>query len=204
MTLVDRDRFLCVTAGAFRLDTARETRSYYILRLFRVTADKRVRECADVKRRREGLWDERHYAHDALGDVGQPPPLHGSAGHSLDPARAAWTVPYPFRALGDHSARSVADARQGGAADPRQRLHAVLQQLQWDLGPVHRRVLGRYPEWPRPVLVFEPEISAIDPGHAVQELHPLQPDRHQLLLQRHARRGPARYQVGIAGICGFA
>ena len=39
----------------------------------------------------------------------------------------------------------MADARQGGAADPRQRLHAVLQQLQWDLGPVHRRVLGRYP-----------------------------------------------------------
>jgi hypothetical protein len=30
-------------------------------------------------------------------------------------------------------------------------------------------------EWARPVLVFEPEISAIDPGHAVQELHPLQP-----------------------------
>jgi hypothetical protein len=50
-------------------------------------------------------------------------------------------------------------------------------------GPVHRRVLRRHPERPRPVLVFEPKISAIDPCDAVQELHPLQPDRHQLLLQ---------------------
>ena len=42
------------------------------------------------------------------------------------------------------------------------------------------------------------QISAFDPDHAVQELHPGQPDRHGLLLQRHAGRGAARHQGGAA------
>ena len=90
---------------------------------------------------------------------------------------------------------------QGSAA---QRLHAVLLQLQRNLGPVYRRLLGRVAERPRPALVLEHQISPFDPDHRLQELYSRQSGRHRLLLQRHAGRGAAGRQVRAARAAGLA
>ena len=42
--------------------------------------------------------------------------------------------------------------------------------------------------------ILEHEVSALDPDHAVQELHQGEPDRHRLLLQLRPGRRTARRQ----------
>ena len=100
------------------------------------------------------------------------------------PRRADGAIDHPFRPLGHHQARPMVRDRSDERpqdrlhADARQRLHAVLLELQWHVGPIYRRFLGRHTDRTRSVLVFEHKIPALDPDLAVQGLHPRQSDRH--------------------------
>ena len=69
-------------------------------------------------------------------------------------AGSARPVDHPFRALGHHQAQSMARSRPG-QAEAAERLHAVLQQFQRNVGPVYRRVFRRHSERARSALVFQ-------------------------------------------------
>ena len=139
---------------------------------------------------RRGQGDRDHGAHAGQArraDPARARVLDRPACHR-DVAQAPDAVVHPLRALGRDS--PLPGRGQGRAPAPH--LPAVREQLQRDLGPVHRRVLRGCARPDEGDLGDVLRLPGPDPGRAVQAVHPRERVRRQPLLVglSRARRRP--------------